>query len=209
MTKGTKGREVLLLRSGRTTWDDEGRLQGRTDLPLSESGRTAFIAGLRHALGPDNAGFTVVHHGPDEASRESAEIVAKQTGSKLKEIKGFEGMDVGLWDGLLEAELRERHPRALKQWRNDPTLVTPPEGETVSALTERLLNTLVRVVEKPGDKPVVVILRQIGYGLLANLLTDRRSTDLWKMIHEGPLSTRVRVTVPGLKQMLKETRAGV
>jgi broad specificity phosphatase PhoE len=212
MAKGTKGREVLLLRSGRTAWDDEGRLQGRTDLPLSESGRTAFIAGLRHALGAEGNGeatFTVVHHGPDEASKESAQIVSKQTGAKLKEVKGFRGMDVGLWDGLLESELRERHPRALKQWRNDPSLVTPPEGETVAALTERLLTSLVRVVEKPGDKPVVVILRQIGYGLLASALTGHASTDLWKMIQDGPVSTRVTVAPAHLKAMLKEVRAGV
>ncbi|HVZ93598.1 MAG TPA: histidine phosphatase family protein, partial [Phycisphaerales bacterium] len=45
------GIQVVLVRSGRTEWDDAGRLQGVTDLPLSESGRSALGGQLGSAFG--------------------------------------------------------------------------------------------------------------------------------------------------------------
>jgi len=209
MNKADEGQLVLLLRSGRTAWDDEGRLQGRTDLPLSENGRSSFIAGLTHALGPDELGFPTVYHGPDEASKESAQLVAERTGAKLKQVKELGGMDVGLWDGLLDSELLERYPRAVKQWREDASIVTPPEGETIAELADRLLSALVRVLDKSGDRPVVVVLRPLGYGLLAGLLSGRGASNLWKTIEDGPWSVQTHVTVQRLKDLIEERRAGV
>lgn len=36
--------ELIFLRHGRTDWNDQGRLQGRTDVPLNEVGRAEAIA---------------------------------------------------------------------------------------------------------------------------------------------------------------------
>jgi len=209
MSKENTTQLVLLLRSGKTAWDDDGRLQGRTDLPLSENGRTSFIAGIPSALGQDEQGFPAVHHGPDEASKESANLIAERLGAKLKQIKGFGGMDVGLWDGLLENELTDRYPRAVKQWREDPLLVTPPEGETIPELADRLLSTLIKVCEKAGEKPIAIVLRPIAFSLLACLLTGKGTGGLWEMVQEGPSSERTTVNLKQLKDLIESHRASV
>ena len=36
--------KLYLLRHGRTLWNEEGRLQGRTDVPLSDEGRCSALA---------------------------------------------------------------------------------------------------------------------------------------------------------------------
>ncbi len=209
MSKDSTPQLVLLLRSGRTAWDDEGRLQGRTDLPLSENGRTSFVAGIPHALGEDEPGFTVIHHGPDEASKESATLVSERIGAKLKQVKGFGGMDVGLWDGLLESELTERYPRAFKQWHDDPLHVTPPEGETIPELADRLLSALVKIVDKSGEKPIAVVLRPIAFSLLACLLAGKGTNGLWEMVQEGPSCERATVSLQQLRDMIESHRASV
>ena len=45
--------KLYLLRHGRTLWNEEGRLQGRTDVPLSDEGRcSALDVSLKHYTEP-------------------------------------------------------------------------------------------------------------------------------------------------------------
>jgi len=52
--------DLLLVRSGRTEWEEAGRLQGQADLPLSEAGREVVLANLRHLLAGDAPALTAV-----------------------------------------------------------------------------------------------------------------------------------------------------
>lgn len=53
---------LTLVRSGATEWDDAGRLQGATDLPMSESGREALLATLDSSLNGKAKLLTAVLH---------------------------------------------------------------------------------------------------------------------------------------------------
>src|SRR5688572_29219178 len=92
---------LLLMRTGSTEWDEAGRLQGSVDLPLSAAARQ----GVNDQIGMLGAAeLAVVLTGPDEASRETAEIVADQTGCSPKVVDDLREINLGLWEGMLVSE---------------------------------------------------------------------------------------------------------
>ncbi len=78
---GSKQKSIVLslIQCGETAWDADGRLHGRTDLPLSTAGRAAVTEDAACLVG---AVIATVHHSPDEAATETAQIVAKAVGAK-------------------------------------------------------------------------------------------------------------------------------
>lgn len=183
--------QFLVVRAGRTCWDEAQRVQGRTDLPLTERGRADVIAALEaaKALAPDKLAF--VYTGPDEASEETARLVADRFGGKVKVLDELIGWDFGLWHGLHEEELAARYARAWERWLEDPTAVTPPNGERASDVQTRVAAALHRIAYKAESKPVAAILRPLQSALLHCWLNDRPINDLWEVAYRVPTAFRV------------------
>ncbi|HVZ94710.1 MAG TPA: histidine phosphatase family protein, partial [Phycisphaerales bacterium] len=135
---------------------------------------------------------------------ETAEGVAARTGAKVKVCNELTGMNLGLWEGLLSDELSERFPTCAKQWRDDPSVVTPPEGETFGEVVGRVLDALNKVVGKARGKGIAMVLRPIEFGVVRCLLSGQAMSEIWTMVEDGP-EVESRTVSPGL---LKEI-AGV
>jgi len=200
--------DLLLVRSGRTEWDDGGRVQGVTDLPMSESGRSALRASLEDVL---HGRFTLstVYCAPDEASRESARMLAEAAGAKVRVMNELGAMNLGLWEGMLETALEERYPTAWKQWQEDPESVNPPEGETFLEMEVRLLEAMSRIVEKAGSRRVAVVLRPIEFGLACCRLADKPASELCRELEDGPDVRPFVVNRAGLRELAEALRAQV
>ena len=65
--------KLYLLRHGRTRWNEEGKLQGRTDVPLNEEGRAGALRAREELR---NVPFSAVFSSPLSRARETAEIIA-------------------------------------------------------------------------------------------------------------------------------------
>lgn len=200
--------ELLLVRTGRTEWDDTGRLQGGTDLPLSEAGcadlARAMDGHLRHAGSPT---ITTALHAPDEASTQTARMLTELGGGKAKSVTGLGAMKLGLWEGLLETELMDRYPTSYRQWRENPALVNPPEGETLLDTQLRLVQTLLKSTERAAGKTLAVVLRPLEFGLVRATLAGRPTSDLWTMIEDGPATERLSVARGSLKELIENFKA--
>lgn len=179
---------LLLVRTGATEWDDARRVQGLTDLPLSSAGSTAVTKDLgeyvEQTRGSAWSGFDVLLHSPDEASRQTAKILNGLVRTKAKAVEDLHPMDMGLWEGLREADLLERHPTAYERWREDPTAVTPPEGESLTYAEDRLLGGLRRSLARRSS--AAVVLRPPAFGILRCWLSNRPLTDLWPVLADAP-----------------------
>lgn len=188
--------EVLLIRSGETDWDDAERLQGETDLPMSEAGRAAMTA-LSGTLADEP--IETVYCGPDEASVATARAIASHTGARVRRLASLGEMRLGLWEGLREAELLERYPKAYQQWREDPTAVTPPEGDTLANVSDRIITAASKALERAGKGGrVAFVLRPLAMGILAGWLRGRGLSELWKTRESLEPIERLRVAVDDL-----------
>lgn len=174
---------VLLIRSGRNGWDQQGRLTGSSDLPLCEEGRAEVQRMLAFA---DGAPISVVLSAPDEASTETARAFAGFADVKVKPLPELVDLDMGLWEGLLGQDLEERYPTAYKRWLQDPSSVSAPDGEQFAEAEARILEQMIRALDKVREAhPVVaVVLRPLAYGMVRARLLGQSSTDVWTLAED-------------------------
>ena len=73
-----------------------------------------------------------------QPSLQTAEVIAKALGIKLKKIERLQNLNQGLWQGMLVEDVRHKQPKVYRQWQEQPENVCPPEGEMLSQADERV-----------------------------------------------------------------------
>lgn len=178
-----------LIASGRTAWQEQGRLQGDADLPLADAGRDELVHLAAETTLPP---VRLIHCGPDEASRSTAKLFAATIGAKVKPAAALAEMKLGLWQGLRAGELIERYPTAYRQWTTDPAGVAVPGGETLQQTAERIQQGAIRLIQRTEDDAVVLVLRPIVLGLCALWLGNGALAD-WRPAADLPAVQHIDV----------------
>jgi len=187
--------DVLVIRSGRTAWEEAGRIQGSADLPMSNSARAGAAAAVHHLSGSGRlSGIDTVVSAPDEASVEVAGLVAGALGKKVKTLSGLRAMGLGLWEGQLESELEDRHQSSFRAWRTDPSSVRPPEGEPFGEAEARIRAAVAKLADKHMGKGVAMVLRPMEFGIVLAAVRGAPMRELWGLIESCPLSDRFSVS---------------
>ena len=125
--------QVVLIRPGATVYDEQGRVQGVLDIPLSDRGK-AEVARLAERLA--DTSLAALYCGPGESVLRTAEAVGRNLGIRPKRIDDLRNLDQGLWQGLQLDEIKRRNLKLFRQWQDDPRTVCPPLGETVENALE-------------------------------------------------------------------------
>ena len=122
---------IALLRHGRTEWNEAGRLQGRSDIPVSDSERER-LATL--ALPPEWTDADILSS-PLKRARETADILAK---NPIREDASLIELNLGDWEGKRGVDLLADPAsgyRHVEEWGWDGR---PPNGETPRELLARI-----------------------------------------------------------------------
>jgi len=179
----------LLVRHAETEWSLAGRHTGRSDIPLTESGRAA-AAGLRERLA--HYRFERVLCSPLARARETCELSG--FGALAEQRADLLEWDYGDYEGLTSAEIKRRRPD-WKLWRDGC-----PGGESpadVGARADRVIAEL-----RAGEGTVAIfshghMLRVLGarwIGLEAarggNLGLATGAICLLSHEHEAPILAR-------------------
>jgi uncharacterized phosphatase len=99
---------LALIRHGQTDWNLRGLMQGRTDIPLNDTGRAQALAA---ASALANEPWDVVISSPLGRARETAEIIASELGIPLgASYDDLVEQDFGAAEGTPVAELAVRWP---------------------------------------------------------------------------------------------------
>lgn len=162
---------VLLVTTGSTAWEDEGRLCGATDLAMSEEGHDRFVEALAGVSGDR---LDVVYCGPDEGSVDAGEMVAKRFGARKRVVGALREVGLGLWEGQRRDDLASRSPKTYKQWCENPASVAPPEGETVGEARERIVGEMCRLIEKAraGGQKIAFVVRPMAAAIANEALLE-------------------------------------
>lgn len=137
-----------ILRHGATTWNAEGRMQGRSDQPLSTAGRVAV---LRWRLPRELAGYRWLTS-PLARARETAALMG-QPDAAIEPL--LTEMDWGAWEGEQLAALRASDPDGLAAEEARGLDMTPPGGESPRQVQERLKPLLLRLAVE--DRPTAAV----------------------------------------------------
>ena len=123
---------LLLIRHGESTWNVQGRYQGRKDPPLSPLGRQQAHA-LAMRLRRDNAQAPIsrIVSSPLRRAYDTALPCVQAIGSDLIIDERLIEISHGQWEGLLRSEVAQRWPTLFEEWQTAPQLVRFPGGESL------------------------------------------------------------------------------
>jgi phosphoserine phosphatase len=163
---------ILLVRHGETTWNREGRYQGRTDIPLSETGQAQVRAlgdRLRHV--PLAAAIA----SPLSRARTTAEaVLAGRNAPALELDAGLLEISHGAWEGKLASEVERDHAEMFGIWRSAPGRDAPagPNAETLGDVEARAWPVLERLCARlqPDDTALIAAHDAVNRVLLCRVL---------------------------------------
>ena len=139
---------VFLLRHGETAWNKQGRVMGRTQVPLDADGfkQIKKIASLVATLELDG-----IYTSPLRRAVQTARVVAQETNLPIRKSEGLNEIAFGGWagrhfDDLIDEELYRRFIKS-------PANTVLPGGETISDVQRRGLSVINEAAQQvPGGR---------------------------------------------------------
>ena len=187
--------QVVLIRPGATVYDEQNRVLGVLDVPLSDRG-WAEVAELVAKLAEPFSGIklTALYSGPSENAVRTAEAVGRALGLRPRTLDELRNLDQGLWQGLQVEEIKRRHLKVFRQWIEDPCTISPPHGEPVAGAMDRIKAALKPLIKRHRDEAIgLVACEPIAQFIACYLrrdprvqLADHIPTGCFEKINVGP-----------------------
>ena len=185
---------LVLIRAAETDFRRAGRMEGDVDLPLTERGRATA-----RRLVADMDVPVAVYCAANQSSRETAQIVAGGVGMKVKVLSGLRGLSLGLWEGQILADVRQRFARVYDCWQRDPFSITPPGGEEMEDAVRRTRSATNTILRKHRKGTVAVVAPETVIGLVRCHLGECPPDELFRperrMGHAETVSMNGRVRI--------------
>jgi probable phosphoglycerate mutase len=133
---------LLLVRHGQSTWNADGRWQGRADPPLSELGerQAQAVAAALAPGGDQDYEIDALWSSPLQRAHQTAVIVGATIGHEPTVEERLEERDAGEWTGKTRFEIEKEWPGYLDEQRR------PPGFELDETLVVRALAALQEMV---------------------------------------------------------------
>lgn len=173
---------VLLMRPGATEFDDQGRMKGSLDMPLSTHGIEQAEA-LAKELG--SVRVKTIYTAPCESAKQTAQCLADRqraagNEAKIKVIDAFRNIDHGLWHGKLIDEVKRNHPRVYRQGSDHPDEFCPPGGEPIIEAKVRVAKALKKCLKKGRDDVIAMVIPDPMATVVQSLLRGDELSSVWK-----------------------------
>lgn len=149
---------ICLVRHGETDWNAAKRIQGRTDIPLNDTGKwQAEQTGLYLK----DAHWDVVISSPLSRAKETAHLILQHVHAPLVIMDDFIERDYGDAEGMSFEERQKLFPN--KQY---------PNMEPLSTLQDRMLEGIEKVRATYPDQRVLIVAHGAAIHALLTALAD-------------------------------------
>ncbi len=165
---------INLIRHGETEWNVEGRYQGQADPPLNANGleQAHQLAGLLQDLGID-----VLYTSPLKRALQTAQVLADRLGVLMKLDDRLMEIHQGDWQTRLRSEIEMLYPSHFKRWETEPWEVTPPGGEQLVEVQERVEAAMDEILILHPNQYVGIITHRIPIAMI-KLRYQRLNADI-------------------------------
>lgn len=169
--------KIVLIRPGSTEYDEQGRIQGTLDIPLSERGHQEAQR-LASELVP--LAISVLYSSECLSATQTAKCIADALRIKLKKLDCMQNLNQGLWQGMLVEDVRQKQPTVYRQWQEQPEIICPPEGEMLAEAEERVRAVLKKLLKKHRGAVIGLVIPEPLASLTEAQLRHAPPADLWK-----------------------------
>lgn len=138
--------QLFLVRHGETDWNRQRRIQGRTDIPLNETGREqALMAGRGFAA---FGAWDGLYASPLSRARETAEIIGREVGLRGPElVPSLVERDYGEAEGMDWLQVERKYPDGM----------TVPGRESRHDVADRVVPALVELAASRSGAALIVV----------------------------------------------------
>lgn len=161
--------EMILIRHGETQWNEEGRIQGQGDSPLTERGIAQAIAVAKRL---QHEQFTTLYASHLGRVIETARHIAAVTGHAITIDERLQERAYGIFEGLTQAEAGSKHAAIFHEYKTNfsPDFAIP-QAESIRRLLARGQAVFQELVRRhPGERIVVVSHGSFLRFVLSNML---------------------------------------
>lgn len=168
---------IHLLRHGQVTGFEERRYNGQADVALTELGvaqSQAYAERLsRHSL-------AAVYSSDLSRSSFGAQLIASGHGLPLSSDLRLRELHIGDWEGLAWNEIQHRWPQEWKARLEDLVNVSPPGGESLLQMAQRVRPVVDELVKKHQGEEIALVAHG---GVNRVILLDAIGAPLTQMFH--------------------------
>ncbi|MDB2685650.1 histidine phosphatase family protein [Mariniblastus sp.] len=164
--------KILFVPRAFTELDDQNRICGSLDLPLSDEGVAQATEWAKSLEGVE---FDSIVAAAGIADKETAKILKGKRRVKIRVESSWLNLDHGLWQGKCIDSLKENCNKYYRQWQENPEAVAPPSGETTGDLAARVEPAFVKCLKKRAGEIFVVVAPQPLLGVLRQLAEEAKA----------------------------------
>ena len=146
--------EILLIRHGETLWNQQGRMQGQNDSPLTPLGLTqARQLGRRLA----KVSFTTLYSSDLGRAHQTARCIADATGHEIVADERLRERHFGIFEGMTNHEIQAQHPELHALFAKRLPDFCMPGGESAAQFSLRCVGALESIAARHAGETIAVV----------------------------------------------------
>lgn len=169
---------IDFIRHGETLWNREKRIQGRSDIPLSDVGLTqAGCLAERLVLQTkkeDRRPWQALYSSNLTRAKQTAAVLAGALDNmEIKISPLLRERDLGPWEGMTFDELIERYPEETRAWKADPAKPTVPGIESGQSVNDRMIQFCDLALRTYPNGRIIAVSHGAAIGRLVRTIAPR------------------------------------
>ena len=169
-----------LVRHGETLWNAEGRLQGQTDSPLSDAGRSQA---KRVGDSLSTMSFDAMYSSDLGRTIETTEIVIRGLDLTIRKSVELREKSYGDWEGMRDTDVEKQFAESYKRLQSEDAEFAPPNGESDLDLVTRVGAFADRAMDAHSEDDNILIVAHGGTirAMVAHLI-GVHAAHMWRLV---------------------------
>ena len=161
--------KIYITRHGRTVWNEEGKLQGSLDSPLTQEG-IQMAKDLSKRILPYNIELIVTSD--LKRAKDTSDYIRGNMDIPIWYFEELREMSYGVWDGMKMEEVYEKYANEFEKFKKDPYNYNNGSGETYHQLIDRVKMSLEKI-KNCGYENVLIVSHGITVKALRIILENQ------------------------------------
>ena len=145
---------ICIIRHGETDWNVQKRIQGHTDVPLNEVGRTQALA---MAFNAAHQRFHAIYSSDLIRTVETARMLAQREDQEVKLLPQLRERHYGIFQGMTAAQGAERYPSAYAHYQARDLDYDFESGESLRQFAHRVTDGIEWMVRHHTGQTIAAV----------------------------------------------------